>query len=524
MENLGKKSFTSMLSPGYPRSSESEAETRSSVCIAPEGSGDGVYLGCMCAKNQRHDVTRPSNVSGHHLGIGGSGSGKSSTGVKGTIGRFKGSMVAMSLDGSLLDEMKARKSRKQPVKLLRLSTVKRTIHTYDVYKNLSNHCDENLLQEFVEIAQCIIPMPLDIREPFWVEISQSTLAALLLYYYKKGHTFIKSMELINSIPISEILFRIQSDGCHIVKMLLNPLLGLNMQEENKLLVSIMTTIGSKTHVFATDPTIKAALTPNKNSICWSKLERYSVFIDVEQSKLEQWGPVITMLLTQLIRKLECRPNMYTSAGKKTRPVLLLLDEFPRLGKIEVLTNALATLRVKKVTISLFVQSLSQLDLIYGKAVRCAMLDNISYTSIYSVQDVATQEYVSRYIGTQEVTQHSNSVSFSGGKWQNIVQKNTSVQPVIKGHLLRNLKKILIVTPTEHFWLNKAFSDEPTILEKNTTIFTKIKAKVIKGKDIVASTLKKCLPYISSQVAAVAATAVTKVATGFFKKMFGKVFG
>lgn len=41
--------------------------------------------------------------------------------------------------------------------------------------------------------------------------------------------------------------------------------------------------------------------------------------------------------------------------------LFLIDEFPRLGKIEAISNGLATLRSKKIHIALIVQSKSQLN-------------------------------------------------------------------------------------------------------------------------------------------------------------------
>jgi len=52
-----------------------------------------------------------------------------------------------------------------------------------------------------------------------------------------------------------------------------------------------------------------------------------------------------------------------------------LDEFPLLGKIDAVTNALTTLRSKKVTFCLMIQSIAQLDAVYSHDVRKIIVDN-----------------------------------------------------------------------------------------------------------------------------------------------------
>ena len=84
-----------------------------------------------------------------------------------------------------------------------------------------------------------------------------------------------------------------------------------------------------------------------------------------------------------------------------RPILFLLDEFPRLGKIEEITDGLATLRGKKITICPIIQSLAQLDLIYGTAARRVIADNCAYKAILNATDVDSQEYFSKLVGTHD---------------------------------------------------------------------------------------------------------------------------
>lgn len=145
-------------------------------------------------------------------------------------------------------------------------------------------------------------------------------------------------------------------------------------------------LSSKIVTFVTDLRIKNAFTPSKDSIKWEDLENQNIFMRIAEDKLGQWDGAITMMLTQLIRTMERRPEMHSSKERKLPPVLLLLDEFPRLGKIEIIENAIATLRSKGVSICIMMQSLAQLDKIYGKESRKIIVDNCQYKAILKVSD------------------------------------------------------------------------------------------------------------------------------------------
>jgi len=118
------------------------------------------------------------------------------------------------------------------------------------------------------------------------------------------------------------------------------------------------------------------------------------------------------MITQLIRQIERRPDKYSPQGKETKPLLLLLDEFPLLGRMDVITEAMTTLRSKKVTLYLVIQSIAQLDAVYGSDIRKILVDNCQYKAILQVTEPETQEYLSRMIGTIPTAKISVSQSFN----------------------------------------------------------------------------------------------------------------
>lgn len=148
--------------------------------------------------------------------------------------------------------------------------------------------------------------------------------------------------------------------------------------------------------FIGDPDIEASLS-KPDIITPELLERgENIFLQVPEVRIEQWKPLITLIIQQFLGHCQRRPE-----GSSV-PILFMLDEFPRFGKMEGILHGLATLQSKKVTICLVVQSLAQLDAIYGQEQRKVISDNCSYKAILRATDADTQEYFSKLVGTHEV--------------------------------------------------------------------------------------------------------------------------
>ena len=94
------------------------------------------------------------------------------------------------------------------------------------------------------------------------------------------------------------------------------------------------------------------------------------------------------------------------------PILLLLDKFPLLGEIDVVINALTTLRSRKVHFYLVIQSISQLESLYGAGGKATILDNCQYKILLTITEPDSQSYFSRLIGNVSSLQRGISCSYS----------------------------------------------------------------------------------------------------------------
>jgi len=149
-------------------------------------------------------------------------------------------------------------------------------------------------------------------------------------------------------------------------------------------------------------------------------------------------------VNQFLNFFEQRPQY------NNRPILFMLDEFPRLGKIPAILDGVAVLRDKKITVCPIIQSLAQLDYIYGDKARKIIVDNCSYKVVLSAEDADTQEYFSKMYGTYEKPQKSSGESFIGPL---VLGRNKGVTEVEKRKIkpeefatLPSTGKLALITP------------------------------------------------------------------------------
>lgn len=428
-----------------------------------------------------HYIGKPQNKDGHILVIGGPGSGKSSCIAIPTLTTWNGTIFAIDIKGELFDQYSRLKS-KRPVKVFRFSRDTAENCSYDPFNLLHEGDPDDLVQNAREIAQAIIPIPPNIPEPFWCQAAQHVLTAVILYVCGMHETdedtgktiegtFNHAMTLIQTEKLWELIDEIGNSENEAANMHIKQFREIVEPEDNKMLTAISAELSNRIIPFATDNRIKSAFTKGDNMIRWEDLETQSIFMQIPEDKIGQWDSAITLMLTQLIRTLERRPDKYSTNGKKQSfpPVLLLLDEFPRLGKIDVIQNAISTLRSKNVTICLMMQSLSQLDKTYGIESRKIIMDNCQYKAILNVTDPDNQKIFSDMIGSINVEKRSTNdrvnMDNSPGTSSSIIKpincsdsrddkistsistnRSTTREPVIFPHELATLKDILLMTP------------------------------------------------------------------------------
>jgi type IV secretion system protein VirD4 len=364
--------------------------------------------------------------------VGGVGSGKSSCIAIPTLRAWRESVFAIDIKGELHE-----KSRNYRINTKVFNPLDENSYGYDPFFSLRT--SHNPTQEARAIAQAIIPLPHEIKDSFWIESAQNIFTAAILHCNAQGLSFLETVRQIQSLSPKKLILELCRSSEAEARYCVNSLADM----EDRVLSSIMAELSKNIVPFVTDRNLISALSRDKN-ISPEDLEYCNdVFINIPEHLLRQWKNLLTLIVNQFLTHFEQRDE--TTA----QPILFLLDEFPRLGKVGAMLDGLATLRSKKISICLIVQSLAQLDTIYGQNERKVIADTCTYKAILGATDADTQEYFSRLAGTYDKVTSShgtNREAYTGiGKG---TSTNTSEveRRVIPAHEFGMLGDIVLFSP------------------------------------------------------------------------------
>ena len=281
----------------------------------------------------------------------------------------------------------------------------------------------------------------------------------MVFFFNLGFSFVETLTYITTFSAKELIKMIkESKKDFIAKLMIGKLKNLKGRTEASVDLQL-----SRLTIFAADLQIRQALTVDDDFeyIDWNELNivttPLTIVIQIPQENLDVWKPLTQLLINQLIRTLERRPDKYSPSGSKLLPVLILCEEFGNLGKISSILKGLSTLRDRSVTFCLIVQSLFQLDDIYGEAVRRAIIDCISYFIILKILDPLSQKYFSEMIGYTSVM--GKSIGASYGSFNNEMNNyslriNEAQAPLVPPEEFGQLQDIILITPNGYFRIEK----------------------------------------------------------------------
>ncbi|MBK7251464.1 MAG: Conjugal transfer protein TraG [Anaerolineales bacterium] len=122
----------------------------------------------------------------------------------------------------------------------------------------------------------------------------------------------------------------------------------------------------------------------------------SLYLVVPPSDISRTKPLIRLILNQIGRRLT--ESLDGSDGVERRhKLLLMLDEFPALGRLDFFESALAFMAGYGIRSFLIAQSLNQIDKAYG--VNHAILDNCHVRVTFATNDERTAKRISETLGT-----------------------------------------------------------------------------------------------------------------------------
>lgn len=120
----------------------------------------------------------------------------------------------------------------------------------------------------------------------------------------------------------------------------------------------------------------------------------SLYLVVPPSDIERTRPLIRLMINQISRRLTESEIVETGTG---RQLLVMLDEFPALGRLEFFETALGYVASYGIRCFLIAQSLNQIEKVYGA--NNAILDHCHVRVTFATNDERTARRISDALGT-----------------------------------------------------------------------------------------------------------------------------
>lgn len=272
----------------------------------------------------------------------------------------------------------------------------------------------------------------------WIMMAEPLFASVLLYvkdFKKPFNTVEFALSLLTNLKTSQLEKLIKNSG--------------NLAAETQFLIfmqvggadrtegSIRITLATNTKLF-TDRTVNKINGDTTFNIEDFRSEESILYIIYPERKSSYLAPFIAPFFSQIMDK------SLDNYSNKSLPIHFMFDEFGNLGMLNNFSINAATVRSRKISLSVCLQSISQLYQIYGNNSSKSILNNLKTKIVLpGITDVETLNYISTLCGFKEIEVKSKSQS--GGKSSYSTSKTK--RKIFEEGELRTLpkKQALIIT-------------------------------------------------------------------------------
>lgn len=352
--------------------------------------------GCYISNN-----TWATGLNNNDIIIGPSGSGKTRGYVKPNILQCNESMIIADTKGNLIKELK-KPLEKAGYRVIDMN-FKNLAHSYGYnpfdyirYDKESGRYNE---QDILTIASAIVPKPASKNDPFW------ELAAKMYFTSAVAYTMECLPEDEHNLD-SAITLSLQMGSGNYAKLIeelecVNPdslaartyNLFKSTYKSEKTEASILAILGEKFNGLILSELLK--MYKSENRIDFSSLgrEKTAVFLSISDTDRSK-DRIISLFYTQALQALCNSADFDYEDCRLPVPVRFILDDFATNAYIPDFDKIISVIRSREIYVSIILQSITQLDALYGASNAKTIINNCDNCLYLGGQDIDTANYMS----------------------------------------------------------------------------------------------------------------------------------
>lgn len=337
----------------------------------------------------------------------GSGSGKSATYSKPNAYQMLGSYIFTDPKGELYDDTAGYlKSHGYNIKVLNLVNPANS-DGYNPLAHISSELDVDVIANTVVKGQ---KSESGSSDPYWDDMAEMLLKSLIYYLIAvrppEEQNLASCAEMVRAASnnggsnlLSEMISVLPYD--HPARMYYK---SVELASE-KTYSSILSSLQSKLGKFDSKEIAEVTSTDTINfeEIANQKTALYVISSDTHTA----YDFLLTIFFSQMIQQLYDFADK--NGGKLKVPCFFILDEFANIGKIPDFDKKISTSRSRKISFSVILQNLDQLEAIYEKSHE-TIVGNCDTHVFLGSNSFKTVEYFSKELGEKTIKRKSDSIN------------------------------------------------------------------------------------------------------------------
>lgn len=249
-------------------------------------------------------------------------------------------------------------------------------------------------QGVLRVATALCPVE-DFTQPFWEYSARGLLASMVAYAMEAlpaSEAHLGSVSRLFEATMDDTYERLMAEmqvaepRAFAVRQYAPTKAG---KDADKMLGSIKGILGEKLAVYASETMERLFTLPERVDFASLRGVKTALFVNVSDTD-RSMDRLVSLLYTQAIQALCNTPEV---DGEAYLPVRMILDDFASGCAVPDFDKVISVVRSRHLYLSVIIQSLSQLEGLYGSARSATILNNADTLLYLGGTDVATARYI-----------------------------------------------------------------------------------------------------------------------------------
>lgn len=256
-----------------------------------------------------------------------------------------------------------------------------------------------MVDDVQKICNFLLP-----EQEFWQNEARALLTGVMLYLVTAPNTTRTLGEVVRTLRSDDVVYNLAVVLDTVGKQI-HPVAYMNiasyLQKPDKERGSVTSTANSSLELWA-NPLIDATTATSDFNLHNFKKTPHTCYVGLTPDNISRLKPLMNMFYQQAAAFFTARlPQPDEKFG-----VLMMMDEFPTLGKMEQFLAGIAYFRGYRVRLFLIIQDTEQLKGIYEESGMNSFLSNATYRITFAANNMETANLISQLLGNKTVTQIS----------------------------------------------------------------------------------------------------------------------